>query len=162
MNLQRLFELQQNLDQHIRMNHNLEDESLLSKKVLALQVELAELANETRCFKFWSNKLPSNKDVILEEFVDCLHFILTLGIEKGFTDIQEVEVKSPQYDVVGQFSNLYIDINDFIVCNSKDHYITLFEDFLTLGKSLNFSKEEIEEAYYRKNRVNHERQKVGY
>ncbi|WP_123054864.1 dUTP diphosphatase [Clostridium sp. JN-1] len=161
MNLQRLFELQQNLDQHIERNHNLEDESLLSKKVLALQVELAELANETRCFKFWSNKQPSDKKVILEEFVDCLHFILTIGIEKGFTDV-EVQGRNPQYDIVGQFSNLYIDINDFIVCNSKDHYITLFEDFLTLGNSLKFSKEEIEEAYYKKNCVNHERQKVGY
>ncbi|AYD41321.1 hypothetical protein D4Z93_12715 [Clostridium fermenticellae] len=162
MNLPRLFEVQKNLDEHIRMNHNLENESLLSKKVLALQVELAELANETRCFKFWSNKRTSNRAAILKEFVDCLHFILTLGIEKKFADIKDLESKNPQYDIVGQFSNLYVDINDFIVCSSKDHYITLFEDFLTLGESLGFSKEEIEEAYYDKNHINNQKQTVGY
>lgn len=77
MNLAKLFQLQENLDERIRKEHGLQGESLISKKVLALQVELAELANETRCFKFWSNKKASAKEIILEEYVDCLHFILT-------------------------------------------------------------------------------------
>lgn len=161
MNLAKLFQLQENLDERIREEHGLHGEPLLSKKVLALQVELAELANETRCFKFWSNKKSSDKEIILEEYVDCLHFILTLGLEKGFTDIQ-LEDKELQCDVTSQFLNLYIDINDFIVCSSKDHYITLFEDFLTLGKMLGFTIEEIEEAYYVKNDLNHKRQDEGY
>ena len=161
MNLANLFQLQENLDEHIREEHCLHGESLISKKILALQVELAELANETRCFKFWSNKKASDKETILEEYVDCLHFILTLGLEKGFTDIQ-LEDKELQCDITSQFLNLYIDINDFIICSSKDHYITLFEDFLTLGKMLGFTTLETEEAYYIKNNVNHKRQDEGY
>lgn len=161
MNLGKLFELQENLDKRIKKQHGLEGESLLSKKVLALQVELAELANETRCFKFWSDKKPSNNQAILEEYVDCLHFILTLGLEKNFTDII-LEDREVNYDITAQFLNLYIDVNDFVVCYSKDHYLTLFEDFLSLGKSLGFSLGEIEEAYYDKNSVNHKRQDEGY
>lgn len=161
MNLANLFQLQENLDEHIRKEHCLHGESLISKKILALQVELAELANETRCFKFWSNKKASDKETILEEYVDCLHFILTLGLEKGFTDIQ-LEDKELQCDITSQFLNLYIDINDFIICSSKDHYITLFEDFLILGKMLGFTTLETEEAYYIKNNVNHKRQDEGY
>jgi dimeric dUTPase (all-alpha-NTP-PPase superfamily) len=161
MNLANLFQLQENLDNRITKEHGLHGETLLSKKVLALQVELAELANETRCFKFWSNRKPSDRETILEEYVDCLHFILTLGLEKGFTDIQ-LEDKELQFDLTTQFLNLYIDINDFVVCSSKDHYITLFEDFLTLGKMFDFTIEEVEAFYYIKNNINHKRQDEGY
>ena len=87
MNLQNLFVMQEKLDNHIMEEHNLYGKTLFSEKLLALQVEIAELANETRCFKFWSNKGPSSKETILEEYVDCLHFILTIGLEKNYTDI---------------------------------------------------------------------------
>jgi len=56
MNLQNLFELQKQLDEHIEKKHpRKEGEDRLSKKILALQVELGELSNEWRGFKFWSN-----------------------------------------------------------------------------------------------------------
>ncbi len=161
MNFSKLFKLQENLDNRILQQRGLDNKSLTSKKILALQVEIAELANETRCFKFWSDKGPSNKSIILEEYVDCLHFILTLGLEKQFNDI-EVEIRDLQYDITAQFLNLYVDINDFIVSSSRDHYLTLFEDFLSLGKSLRFSIDEIEEAYIEKNSINHKRQIEGY
>ncbi len=60
MNLQRLFALQKELDLKIVSQHNLQAENLLQKKILALQVEIGELANETRCFKYWSDKEPSS------------------------------------------------------------------------------------------------------
>lgn len=161
MHLKKLFELQEILDDRIRQQHNLHGEILLSKKTLALNVEIGELANETRCFKFWSDKKPSEKKVILEEYVDCLHFILSIGIEKQFTDV-DIDSKNPEYALTDQFLNLYIDVNDFIVCSSKDHYITLFEDFLSLGRSLGFDDEAIVSAYLMKNNINHKRQDEGY
>ena len=84
MILKELFELQRKLDQRIIVNHNLQEDFLLKKKILALQVEIGELANETRCFKYWSKKGPSEKSIILEEYVDCIHFILSIGIEKNY------------------------------------------------------------------------------
>jgi dimeric dUTPase (all-alpha-NTP-PPase superfamily) len=161
MNLKKLYELQKNLDDRIREQHNLQGVSLLSKKTLALNVEIGELANETRCFKYWSDKKASDRDRILEEYVDCLHFILAIGIEKEYDDTP-IELKSTDYDMTEQFLTLYIDINDFMVCSSKDHYITLFEDFLSFGKSLGFSEEDVEDAYVKKNNINHKRQDEGY
>lgn len=162
MYFKKLFDMQETLDNRIIQNHNLCSESLFSKKILALNVEIGELANETRCFKYWSNKKPSPKEVILEEYIDCLHFILSIGIEKHFTDTDNIEAKTSEYKLSDQFCNLYIDVNDFIVCSSKDHYLTLFEDFLTLGRSLKFSDEEIQNSYISKNAVNHKRQDDGY
>ena len=139
MNLQKLYALQKELDSRIVSEHNLQSENLIQRKTLALQVEIGELANETRCFKYWSDKAPSPKDVILEEYVDCLHFILSIGLEKNFQDIH-LEPKLPDSSLTDQFLNLYIDLNDFIICLSHDQYITLFEDFLNLGLSLGFQR----------------------
>src|SRR5690554_4670233 len=60
MNLTKLFELQRKLDEHIIKEKGLEGEDLLPKKILALQVELGELANEWRGFKFWSEDQEPN------------------------------------------------------------------------------------------------------
>lgn len=163
MNLSKLFELQHNLDIRILKEHNLYDQPLFSKKILALQVEISELANETRCFKFWSNKGPSLKEKILEEYVDCLHFILSLGLEKKFSkDIIDVQLREDESELTKRFINIYVDINDFIVCPTLDNYKTLFEDFLSLGASLGFSLTDVEEAYFAKNKINHVRQDTGY
>lgn len=150
MNLQKLFELQQALNDRIVAEHNLKGDSLLPKQLLALHVELGELANETNCFKYWSNKGPSDKSIILEEYVDCLHFILTIGLNKKYSDI-EISSTPSEYNLIDQFLNLYIDVNDLLIASSKDHYITLFEDFLSLGVTLGFSENDIEEAYLIKN-----------
>ena len=161
MNLDELFKLQMELDKKIVEQHALQNRSLVSEKTLALQVEIAELANETRCFKYWSTKKPSDKNVILEEYVDCIHFLLSIGLEFNFTDISVKSIVSDAR-LTDQFINIYIDLNDFIICSSKDHYSTLFEDFLSLGLSIGFSEEDIQEHYLLKNNINHERQASGY
>ena len=161
MNLKRLFQMQNTLDKRIETEHHLEGMPLLQKKILSLQVELGELANETRCFKFWSTKKPSSKDVILEEYVDCLHFILSIGIEKNFQDIT-LNIKPITSELSEQFLNLYINIADFTICTSVDNYLNVFQNFLSLGQNLGFCVEEIENAYLYKNNINHERQDNGY
>lgn len=161
MNLQKLFQMQNTLDHRIQTQHHLEGVPLLHKKILSLQVEFGELANETRCFKFWSTKKQSSNDVILEEYVDCLHFILGLGIEKDFQDITP-EVKDISSELSEQFLNLYINVADFIKCPSINNYLNIFENFLTLGENLGFCEDDIENAYLHKNKINHERQDNGY
>lgn len=147
MDLINLFELQENLDVRIRKDQDLEGESLLSQKTLALQVEIAELADETRCYKFWNSNNISNDKLILEGLVNSLYFLLSLGIEKNFNDIERIQLKENKCNIISQFLNLYVDINDFIVCSSKDHYITLFEDFLSLISSLKYSCSDIVKEY---------------
>lgn len=56
MNLAKLFEMQRQLDEHIEKEHPRKPrEDRLVKKILALQVELGELANCWRGFKYWSH-----------------------------------------------------------------------------------------------------------
>ena len=57
MNWKTLFENQTKLDTHIEDKHpRQEGEDRLVKKVVAFQVELGEMANEWRGFKFWSER----------------------------------------------------------------------------------------------------------
>lgn len=163
MQLQKLFQMQKGLDSHIEEKHSLQDEDLFDRKVLALLVEIGELANETRCFKFWSVKPSSAKDVILEEFVDGVHFILSLGLECGF-DAEQIAVKEREssLDVTGQFLTVYDMISIFQKSKSLDDYIRLFESYLHLASLLGFTYEEMERAYFHKNEVNYQRQQNNY
>jgi dimeric dUTPase (all-alpha-NTP-PPase superfamily) len=38
----------------------------------------------------------------------------------------------------------------------------LFAAYLNLGEMLGFTEEQIEQAYFEKNKINHQRQEVGY
>ena len=92
MKLTKLFTMQEELDSFIQKNRDTNDD-VFQAKGLALLVELAELANETRSFKFWSTKGPSDNEVILEEYVDSIHFLLSLGINLGFETTVQIGLK---------------------------------------------------------------------
>lgn len=200
MNLQPLFEAQAKLDKRIVEEKGLQGQDLLDKKILALQVELGELCNNWRGFKFWSeDKKPNvlsykcsecgftseeNIDCpladeyyefymngfnpLLEEYVDCLHFILSIGNDLNINDIETYVIKN-QRNTVDAFARVYKSIVDLIINidlnrheGKRTEYIDMLNNFINLGEMLGFTWEEIEQAYYEKNKVNHERQANGY
>ena len=206
MNLSKLFETQKRLDKRIVEEKGLEGQDLLDKKILAFQVELGELANEWRGFKFWSKDqkartyekchvcqghgetmvpaFPSfdefeqelcpvcegegttGKNPLLEEYVDCLHFILSIGLEIGY---YETFTLNPLiYPMKGNRTNGLI-VEKFNDCfhlaymMSEDNYFNeLVQYFFDLGYLLGFTWNEIEQAYFEKNEINHKRQEGGY
>lgn len=163
MNWETLFTMQQQLDQRIETEHGLENEDLFRKKVMALLVELGELANETRCFKFWSTKPSKEDEVILEEYVDGLHFILSLGLEKEYRYMGQVEQQETGEDsLTEQFHKVFGEVHLFQESPTEMHYQQLFKMFIDLGVKLGFSEQSIQDAYFQKNEVNHQRQEDGY
>ncbi|MBS8265158.1 dUTPase [Mesobacillus boroniphilus] len=163
MNTKTLFKMQKALDSHIESQHGLMQEDLFDRKVLALLVEIGELANETRCFKFWSVKPSSEMDVILEEFVDGVHFILSLGIECGYEDIESVTSnRTEENDTSNQFLLIYESVQKFRNNHRKDDYVRLFKNYMELAQLLGLNEDQIEQAYIKKNEVNYDRQRQGY
>ncbi|WP_089098007.1 MULTISPECIES: dUTP diphosphatase [Parageobacillus] len=161
MDLSSLYSLQRQLDERIEAQHGLQEEDLFDKKILALLVEIGELANETRCFKFWSVKPPSPREKVLEEYVDGLHFILSLGLECDFL-YSEIPPQLATLPLVEQFLVVFRAADEFRKTKSRQSYNRLFTEYLLLGGQLGFSMEEIEQAYKQKNQVNHERQNQNY
>ncbi len=163
MNDQKLFAMQKGLDEHIETKHELQEEDLFERKVLALLVELGELANETRCFKFWSLKPSSPQQTVLEEYVDGVHFILSLGIECGFE--HELDYSSSvktKASLTEQFLFVFELVSTFRASKSLADYKQLFQAYIQLGELLGFDSKDTEKAYVDKNEVNYERQKQGY
>lgn len=156
-----LFSMQQKLDTYILKHHQLEQKNLYEEKFLALLVELGELANETRCFKFWSNKSASNKEVILEEYVDNIHFLMSIGLEKGYT-FTKIDSSETFLDETMHFNYVFASCMEFYKNPSETTYVNMFREYLHLAKLLGFSEEEIIQAYDQKNEVNYARQQNGY
>jgi dimeric dUTPase (all-alpha-NTP-PPase superfamily) len=162
MDYEYLFRKQRELDSYIEENlESANREDIFRKKVLALQVEIGELANETRCFKFWSRKGPSEQAVILEEYVDGLHFILSVGLDKGLT-YASAPLPNKQIDQTDAFLELYRTIHAFYAAPNQENYNMMFRSFLLLGQLLGFNEQAILKAYQQKNEVNHTRQDEGY
>ena len=186
MNLTKLFEAQRVLDERIEQEHPVGiNEDRVDKKILALQVELGECANEWRGFKFWSKDQTPRTQVpvtlwgepyrnpLLEELVDCLHFILSIGnelnIQDRFSETVNFNIGSRTKITrpVDNFKKVFrsaAELNSEFVDERylKTIYMDLFSEFTTLADSLGFTEEEIETAYYEKNKINHERQDGGY
>jgi dimeric dUTPase (all-alpha-NTP-PPase superfamily) len=198
--LQTLFPVQRNLDEKINKEHGLEGKDNLSWKILALQVETGECANEWRVFKKWSkNQQPRYEKVevcrgclgngrpygipeetgidcekcdgsglkvsfpLKEEYVDGLHFVLSIGIEIGFDkklwafkDVTECQ------SIENQFIWISIKAGALLINRTINDYAKLVSTYLGLGQMLGFEWEEVVEAYMDKNKVNHERQANGY
>lgn len=159
MDLKKLFVLQKDLDSTIYNQDILLDNSLLPKKVLALQVKLGQLADATNCSKFGNFEINKNTDLILEKYVDCLCFLLSMGTNENLDSLQ-ISSLGTNYTITEQFLELYIDVNDFFTCNCPDNYLTLIEDFLNLGFSLGFTEESIFNTYFKLSSSDLDKRKV--
>lgn len=113
---------------------------------------------------------------LLEEYVDCLHFILSIGVElqelgyeiygkEGyFADYVNFNIgsRSKKTDPLKQFTYLFRSVTLFDSKRNDITYESIVSDFMTLGDALGFAEQQVEDAYYEKNKTNHERQHNGY
>ena len=159
--LTELFPLQAGLDEEIHALHHVDYPSTFHRRILALLVELGEFANETRCFKFWSLKGPSDKATILDEYADALHFFLSLGLAKGIHSLKgEAE---PQFDsLTEQLLLVYQEVSCFSSSFDEGSYQKAFLDFLAILSLLGYSESDLAEAYKKKLAVNYKRQENHY
>ena len=187
--------MQKKLDEKILERFpELKNEDLLPQKILSLQVELGELCQNWRGFKFWSKDQASRTfewfgkceecdgygddensscpdcagtgvghcNPLLEEYVDGLHFILSIGNDLG-VDLNKCEIEAFKNDtILDQFNLLFYVIGDLKEVKNKVSLIIIMEYYLGLGGLLGFSWEQITDAYYAKNAINHTRQDNSY
>lgn len=144
-----LFQIQRDIDTGVSINEDLSDYKVTARKNLALHIKISDLANETKCCDY-TNDSDSVKDdtLILKKYVSCLQQILSIGIDNNYnTSMDQLNISPSDYCLSDQFLNLYIDINDLIISKSEDHFITLCEDFLSIGFKLGYDENKICEAF---------------
>lgn len=132
-----------------------------SNMQLALLVEMGELANEWKQFKMWKKHREIDKEKLLMEFSDCLHFALSLENHIGQDfNMESFEVaincfnqENAPIDIIKSFRTTFKNV-------SKSKEILL--NIMTLGVCLGISLEDMEQAYYKKHKENYKRQEEGY
>lgn len=159
--LDELFPLQKGLDEDIQKLHHLTYEQTHYKRVLALLVELGEFANETRCFKFWSEKGPSSKNVILDEYADGMHFFLSLGIPLGVEKMTH-KWKEDEKELTLQILKTYDYVAALLEHYDAKHYAIAFGCYLNILPLLGYTGKDAIGAYKKKLAVNYKRQEEHY
>lgn len=159
--LKEMYQKQLELDNEIANNHHINYEETKEKRILALLVELGELANATRCFKFWSFKSSEVKERVLDEYADGLHFLLSIGLAYGYV-VDSIEVEEKVGDLTSSILESYHYINEFYNDRSLVKYLKAFEGYLKILTKLGYSWSEAYDAYFIKLKENHHRQDSNY
>lgn len=158
----KLIVLQNSLDKRILQEKKIAERDTINHRFLALLVELSEFINEERSFKYWSSKTGSQKDKLLSEYVDCLHFIISLSISL------KVDLLKYEFGNILDEDFIQLIINTFnqILIVQKnpeanDFYL-LCDYFFNISNKLKFTNNDIYDTYILKNKINHERQDNNY
>ena len=159
--LQELFIAQEKLDATIAQNHGISYKTTRHRRLMACLVEIGELANATRCFKYWSNKGPDKKEVMLDEFADGLHFLLSLGVDKGY-EYEQIEVEDDDLSLTDSLIKSYDLAVRYNENQTRENYHELFKNYLRALFKIGYSWKEAKEAYYLKLAENHHRQETNY
>lgn len=160
----KITKLQKELDQKIAATKHIKnhDKSTLSARFLALLVELSEFANEQRCFKYWSNKKCSQKEVLLEEYIDGMHFIISIANTLNLSLIDcNIEIIDLQ-DMTAAFLQLFDLTLLFFKNQNLESFNKWVSHYYSIALSCGFDDEDIYQGYLRKNKINHLRQEQNY
>lgn len=161
LDLTELYALQDKLDMVVaNKGHDLESYHSIESRIFAFHTEVHELANEISFFKYWKEGHKQDRGRILDEIVDCIHFLLSISLTKKYTKV----IKSvyafelwEDYPIEEMFYTLRKNNLD-----SMGQVGMAFSLVLGIARKLGFELEDIEKGYRRKNEVNHVRQRDGY
>ena len=161
IDLTNLYQKQKELDARIAENHHVTYGTTRERRILALLVEIGEFANATRCFKYWSNKPSEAMDIVLDEYVDGLHFFLSLGIDINTSKKQYNYIKKAD-NLTKQILEVYRLASNFYTMQDEKSYIKAFQAFINITPLLKVRWTTIEKAYYKKLGENYHRQDTNY
>ena len=205
MNFKKLQAMQAKLDEAILADKApMTAEERFNKTLVALSVEIAEVANCAEHFKFWKDNKgkideykflrywnPRGTEIIgyidkkikkhsptgmvsfeqahhltlIEECSDALHFILSLANQIDY----EIVGLGKHFKISEDADSLeknFLFLNYVIGSSEFKHFRTdlemIIDVFFSYINQLGIAQQELEQAYYDKNKINYERLENGY
>lgn len=152
--LQEVYDENKKLDDMFDVDYDNYSDDTIRKNILELVVEIGEFCNETRCFKYWSNK-KVNKELALEELADCILMVLyfyhvkDMNLDGNYTEFNDNLIDS-FLKVFNIASALTLDINMQKLNDSLSYLIHI-------SNLLDYSNDEVKEACLNKIRKNFSR-----
>lgn len=160
--LSKFYIRQKQLDQKILHQHNLTFDKTLKLRILALLIELGELANETRMFKFWSQNQKIKRKQLILEYIDCFHFFLSLGNYFHGRQKQIYFVRSKNLTIPNLLLKIFQETSQLINHFSLQQYQKAFQLFLNLSSGFKITNPLLKKYYLQKYKENIKRQKNKY
>lgn len=157
-----MLKMQQALDGAIEKEHGLEygkGRYTLEGLKLALLDELGEVNHENKGNWCWWKKTqaPVNREKLLEELVDSLHFALCIAYHNEMTDkVEPFNLKDYR-----NIKERNINFIRLVAQALDDEYYTL-EYMIVIIESFGFTIDDAYEMYCRKNAINYLRLQNGY
>lgn len=167
-----LQEEQKKLDIFIHQQNGIEMKDTFYLRKIALLVEVGEVANELKSFKYWKKDKDVSLEKVQEELIDCLHFFLSLA---NCSQISFNEYFSPKIEKKLDTNKILLTIfkgtgrliwlkEEKNKENEKFYYcyyqwLSIFEK---LCWQIDFDEEKLLEVYNHKNKINQERQLKNY
>ena len=160
------------LDEAIKKQKNITDDEwkndLDINHTIALKIEIAEFVNEcSDIWKYWKDKQP-NKERIIDEAIDVLHFVF-LRINKENRDMNDVyelyDLANEQlkYNKENDLINLKDGLSNLLEYDNKEEKPELLLlVVLFILTHYDFTREDIINQYNKKNAINFERLENGY
>jgi len=136
------------------------DSEIYQKNCIELLTEIGELANETKCFKYWSIKEPQ-REKVLDEYADCITMSLTfIGYQNSKLD----NLPTPK-----NFNNI-LELFNFLFEESTKLYHqydeqvakTIFQNLLEIKNFLNITEAQLQAACQAKQTIILERLNSNY
>lgn len=160
--LKELLEMQKVLDNNIFREKGIKQYPKENMQV-ALFVELGELLNElpTR-FKHWKSSAVDNREKALVEYVDCLHFALSLTNDNGVEFNNDLSLSPDVYNYNSHEITLLAELPVHKLLKNIIQFEGNLSYLFGLGVKLGFEWDEIYTAYKEKNAVNYERLRNNY
>lgn len=151
--MKRIYEENKKLDVLFSSRYGENIGEMFTKNKLALLVELGELANEVKSFKYWSIKKPIY-DRVLEEYADGLMLIFL------FMSTYNLELHDSRSEYI-DINNLFIKLFN-LMTNIEDNISEVYSHYLLLGDLLGFTQSEIEDAVLNKIEISKKRLESEY
>lgn len=151
------------LDSKIVEKHKLVlNKDMLKKKIIAFWVELGEYANEEKSFKYWKQGDAGTRGIQLEEYIDGLHFIISIGNQVKFNFDDFAFISSKMTNNIDCYFAIIEKTTKFVENQNDETFLDLLNAFLQIAVVQNMSEDELIVTYQAKHKKNQERQVDNY
>lgn len=119
----------------------------INQKILSFLHDLSEVALESRCYLFWEKEEPVNHQQLLENYLEGLTMLMSIGYELRIDSIKNHTEIPENQDLYSLFFKIYQSILNVQKQYSSEDYQNTIDDYLTLGFKLGIDIDEIIDNY---------------
>lgn len=119
----------------------------INQKILSFLHDLSVVALESRCYLFWEKEEPVNHQQLLENYLEGLTMLMSIGYELRIDSIKNHTEIPENQDLYSLFFKIYQSILNVQKQYSSEDYQNTIDDYFTLGFKLGIDIDEIIDNY---------------